>query len=339
MSIATSCYGQVMAAEIAEAPGVFVRGVVADHREKLERLALGARKSLYTIARGSSDAAANIIAYEAMRELSIPVTSLPPSIFSVGPGVRLNDSGVLLISQSGASEDLILCAKAVAAQGCPLVAVTNQPGSPVEAIAGATIPIAAGPELAVPATKTVIGSIAAGMSILSALSEDYAERCKNSAASFQAATWNNHPTLAALRAGLLEHRHIYVVGRDVGFGAAQEVALKIKETCAVQAEAFSASEVLHGPMQLATRSMLVVMLDTGQVSSQESLDIAQARFLQAGVAVLRLRATDFTDGAMTPAAAAGLLLLAAYSVILEAALALGFDPDAPSTLKKVTTTR
>lgn len=339
MSYATPSFGQIMASEIAEAPDVFVRAGLADHNDAVERLGLRTLKSIYTIARGSSDAAANIIAYEAMRELQIPVTSLPPSVFSVGPGVRLDGAGVLLISQSGASEDLVLCAKGARAQASPLFAITNKPGSPVEAIADVTLPISAGPELAVPATKTVIGAIAVGMAVLSALSKDYAASTRRSVAVFEKAEAKNHPILDALRAGLASHQHIYVVGRDVGFGAAQEIALKIKETCAIQAEAYSSSEGLHGPLQLATRSMLVLLLDTDQPEGRASLDIAQDRFLKAGVTVHRIRASDLAAAVMAPAASAALLLFSIYSVIREVSLALGYNPDAPSTLNKVTTTR
>lgn len=331
--------GRIMAAEIAEAPEVFLRAATACQKGALAGLALVELNAIYTIARGSSDAAANVIAYEAMRELQIPVTSLPPSVFSVGDGVRLEGAGVWLISQSGASEDLVLCAKSVLALKRPLVAITNTPHSAVEALADVTIPIAAGPELAVPATKTVIGSIGAGISILCALSEEYAERTIGSVESFRCAVVRNHPLQDALRAGLLRHQHIYVVGRDVGLGIAQELALKIKETCAIQAEAYSSSEVLHGPLQLATRSMLVLMVDTGQSLYQESLDIAEKRFSEAGVTVLRMRTAEVSDAYMTPITAAALLLHIVYSVIQQVSLALGHDPDSPSTLKKVTTTR
>lgn len=331
--------GQIMAAEIAEAPDVFARAALTDHRDTLSSLSLGQLRSIYTIARGSSDAAANVISYEIMRELQVPVTSLPPSIFSVGRGVRLTGSAVLLISQSGASQDLFLCAKGVVSQGVPLLTITNSPGSPVEALANVTFPIAAGPELAVPATKTVIGSLAVGVSILSSLSVKYAEKTKRSVDAFLEAKDSTHPALEALKTALLRHHHIYVVGRDVGFGAAQEIALKIKETCAIQAEAHSSSEVLHGPLQLATRNMLVVVIDTDQPAYQESLDIAESRFSETGVTVLRIRASDLSKAEMTPAASAAFLLFCIYSVVQQVAVALGYNPDAPSTLKKVTTTR
>ena len=66
-----------------------------------------------------------------------------------------------------------------------------------------------------------------------------------------------HPKAAAIRAALLRSPHVYVIGRDTGYGAAHEIALKLKECCAVHAEAYSASEVLHGPLQLVTKPLTV----------------------------------------------------------------------------------
>ena len=96
--------GQHMSREIAEAPAVFAAAVA----QPVTLPDLSQIRALYTVARGSSDAAANILAYEFMRETGLPATSLPPSIFSVGHGVRLDDSAVLVVSQSGASDDLVL---------------------------------------------------------------------------------------------------------------------------------------------------------------------------------------------------------------------------------------
>ena len=100
--------GSLMRAEIAEAPAVFARtaAIVLD-RAAISALDLPAARAFYTIARGSSDAAANILSYEFMRETGKPMTSLPPSVFSVGRGVDMSGSVALVVSQSGASEDLV----------------------------------------------------------------------------------------------------------------------------------------------------------------------------------------------------------------------------------------
>lgn len=330
--------GRHMAAEIAESPAVFANAASRDCSAEVAPLGLTEKRAIFTIARGSSDAAANVLSYEFMRELGVPVTSLPPSVFSLGKGVVMDDSAALVISQSGASDDLVRSAKGIKARGGVVAAITNVAGSNVEAESSATMPIGAGPELAVPATKSVIGSIAAGMSLLSALSESYANRANEAVASFAALEGVTHPDQDALRSALLRAQHVYVIGRDTGFGAAHEVALKLKECCALHAEAYSSSEVLHGPLQLVTKPLMILMLDTGQADIQDSLDTAEERFRAAGGTVVRIRPSDVGAGPLTPAAAAALLLYLVYPVILSLAVALGHDPDTPATLSKVTQT-
>ncbi|MFN5995754.1 MAG: SIS domain-containing protein [Paracoccaceae bacterium] len=327
--------GQHMSREIAEAPAVFAASVA----QPVTLPDLSNLRAFYTVARGSSDAAANILSYEIMRETGLPATSLPPSIFSVGQGVRLADSAVLVVSQSGASDDLVRSAKGAKAAKATVLALTNAPGSPVEAEAHATFRIGAGPELAVPATKSVIGAIAGGMALLSALVPLYAPRAAASAKAIAALRDKELPQTRAILAALLRASHVYVIGRDTGFGAAQELALKIKECCALHAEAYSSSEVLHGPLQLVTNPLLILILDTEQPDVQASLDTAETRFRAAGGTVFRLRPSDVGATHLTPAAAAAALLILTYPLALRTALALGHDPDRPATLSKVTQTR
>lgn len=335
--------GARMEAEIAEAPGAFARAlqqsVTVQAKTQLSALHLDQVRAFYTVARGSSDAAANILSYEFMRELGHPVTSLPPSVFSLGRGVDMTGSAVLVISQSGASEDLVRSAEGAARSGAAVIGLVNKSESPVEAAAHVTLPLLAGPELAVPATKSVVASIGAGMALLSALSPDYAQRAAASGPSLAGLAGKLHPEAKALTAAFLRAQHVYVIGRDTGFGAAQELALKLKETCALHAEAYSASEVLHGPLQLATKPLLVVILDTETPDVQNSLDTAEARFRAVGGSVVRLRPSDVGARDLAPAAAAAALLCLAYPLVRSVALALGHDPDQPATLSKVTQTR
>jgi glucosamine--fructose-6-phosphate aminotransferase (isomerizing) len=338
MTAAPAEPGALMAAEVAEAPAVFARAAAADHAAALAALAPATWRAIYTVARGSSDAAAGILAYEAMRETGLPVTSLPPSVFSLGAGVALGGAAVLMVSQSGASDDLVRSARGARARGARVLALTNVPGSPVEAAAELTLPIAAGPERAVPATKTVVGAIGAGMALIAALAPAYAPRARADAAALAALAPLRHPREAALVTALRDARHVYVIGRDTGFGAAQEIALKLKETCALHAEACSASEVLHGPLQLATEPLLALILDTGQPGLRPSLDLAGSRLAAAGATVLRLGPADVSAPALTPAGAAAALLCLLYPVVGAAARARGHNPDAPATLSKVTQT-
>ncbi len=323
--------GSLMAAEAAQSPGVFSRAAVQSIPGVIEF-----PRAIYTIARGSSDAAANILSYEFMRELGIPVTSLPPSIFSLGSGVDMNGSATLVISQSGSSSDLVLSAKGAARSGARVLAITNQPGSAVEAASDVTVAIGADPELAVPATKSVIGSVAAGMALLTKLKPAYMTKAQKAVSAIETMCLQ-HPQAASLQAAFLRARHVYVIGRDTGYGAAHEIALKLKECCAIHAEAYSSSEVLHGPLQLATNPLSVLLLDTGFAKIQDSLDQAEARFRAADCDVHRLRIADMGLDDV-PSAAAAALLAVIYPVILNTALALGLDPDAPETLSKVTQT-
>lgn len=325
-----------MASELQEAGLVFncaatqkVAGVLGEH-------SLSDVRAFYTIARGSSDAAANILAYEFMRELRIPVTSLPPSVFSIGSGVSMRGAAGLIISQSGASDDLIRATRGLRDNGGLAFAITNVPNSGVERAANAALGIKAGEEKAVPATKSVVGSIGAGLALLAALKPSYAEALALSVAQFAKVDDLPEHVHQALREAILGTRHLYIVGRDTGFGAAQEVALKIKETCAIHAEAYSASEVLHGPLQLATKPLTVLVLDTQAPGTSDSIKNAVERFSQTGAQVHHVR-SPVTN--LTPAAAAAAILRHIYPVILDVALELGFDPDAPETLSKVTVTR
>jgi glucosamine--fructose-6-phosphate aminotransferase (isomerizing) len=325
-----------MAREAAEAPSVFAGAATQPVDLRSDQPAF---KAIYTIARGSSDAAATILAYEFMAHLRVPVTSLPPSIFSLGDGVDLAGCMTMVVSQSGASDDLVKSAQGTQRSGAAVFAITNVAAAPVEKYADAIARIGAGPELAVPATKSVIGSVAAGMAILAALDPRYRGICDRSARQFQTlARFGNHPKLAEISAALLRAQHVYVIGRGSGYGTAQEVALKLKETCVLHAEAYSASEVLHGPLQLVTNPLLVLIMDTCEPKTQDSIDIAEARFRAAGSTVYRFRMRDMGCDDMAPAAAAAALLHAMYPVILATSLSLGLNPDAPANLAKITRT-
>ena len=326
--------GHHMRAEIAEAPGVFAVSAL----QTVSAPPLSTLRAFYTVARGSSDAAANILSYEVMRETGLPMTSLPPSVFSLGRGVTLTGSAVLVVSQSGASEDLVRSAKGAKSAGALVLALINAPRSPVEAFSDTLIPIGAGPELAVPATKSVIGAIAGGMALLGGLVPDYAPRAAASAREIAGMAGKSLPQTPALLSALLRASHVFVIGRDTGYGAAQELALKIKECCALHAEAYSSSEVLHGPLQLVTNPLLILILDTEQPDVQDSLNTAEARFRNAGGTVFRLRPSDVGAKGLTPAAAAAALLYLTYPLALQTALSLGHDPDRPATLSKVTQT-
>jgi len=328
--------GQFMASEILEAPEVFSCNAIADHSLAVSSIDLSKTQAFYTIARGSSDAVATILSYLFMSRLCKPATSLPPSIFSIYKDIHIGNAVGLVISQSGTSDDLVSCAKGIRKASGKVIALTNRPGSPVEDAANLTIPVSAGVERAIPATKSVIGSIAAGMSLLTALDPTYRKIAENASFAMRQLAHTDFIEHEELRSALQRANHVYVLGRGAGFGAAQEVALKLKETIALHAEAYSAAEALHGPLQLATNELFVLILDTGELESQASLDKAELMFRSAGADVLRLAPQN--KATSCSAAAAAMLILMLYPILLSIALDLGLDPDRPSTLSKVTRT-
>lgn len=329
--MSTAKPGALMRQESNQAADTLLAGITAatglDH--------LAAPASIYTVARGSSDAAATVLNYEFMRELAVPATTLPPSIFSLGAGVDMTGMTVVTISQSGASDDLVAATKGATARGAQTIAITNVDASAVESAATARAAINAGPERAVPATKTVVGAIAVGANVIGDWVPAYRAKLQAFANSTTAEELNsNADWLAALPAKITAAEHVFVVGREGLFGAAQEIALKIKECCGIHAEAYSASEVLHGPMQIAENGLLTILLDDGSPQTQAGLDLAEDRLSAGGSDVHRL----VLDIPAPQAICAAVFLIKIYPVILEAALSLDRDPDAPPSLAKVTVT-
>lgn len=333
----TKVAGALMRSEISEAPDKFIAMVTHD-MSGVDLEAITNARAIYTIARGSSDAAANILSYEAMRVLGKPVTTLPPSVFSLGDGVDMTGCAGLVITQSGGSSDLVKSCAGIKAHGGTAVVITNTDGSPASEIADVSIDMGAGPELAIPATKSVICTIAAGMALLGALSPTYGAVCSGAAKAMAEVKDKTLPEQKALVAALIASDSVYVIGRGCGFGAAQEIALKFKECAALHAEAYSSSEVLHGPLQLATKPLTVLILDTGEANIQDSLNTAETRFKAVNAPVFRLRPSDLGAVDVSPAVAAAILLYALYPVVHDVTVAQGMDPDTPETLAKITDT-
>ena len=333
----------LMYREAAEAAAVVRRQRL---RNAAAMAALGARlramkpRSLGTLARGSSDNAATYARYLIETHVDIMTSSVSPSVVSVYGAVRDMAGTVMLVfSQSGRSPDLIAAATAAQSQGALLVALVNDETSPLAALADVTLPLDAGPERSVAATKSFVATLAAivhlvaewtrSASLNAALDDLPAQLDAAWALDWHAAM----PPLAAARS-------LYVVGRGLGLGIAQEAALKAKETCGLHAEAFSAAEVRHGPMALVGPDFPVLLFAQDDASAA-SVDAAAQLFaarggpvIAAGVAGTITLPTLAADPAIQP------ILLAQSFYRLANALALlrGHDPDRPPHLAKVTET-
>ena len=325
----------VLAAQQLAANKAHIAGLGALLRRKKPR-------AVITIARGSSDHAATFARYLIETQLGILTSSLAPSISSVYKA-SLDLEGVLCfaISQSGKSPDLIRSVETAKAAGAFVVALVNAPGAPLEAVADLTIPLMAGPELSVAATKSFLLTLTAMLQLVAEWSADPAlagavEELPGDLAEAWRQDWS-----AAVEA-LKPARNLFVVGRGLGFGPACEAALKFKETCGLHAEAFSSAEVQHGPMALVGRGFPVLAFAQADETLPGLVELA-GRFAEREATVLL--AGSSAPGAVPLPAVAGhpaitpvLLIQSFYRMAALLSVARGFDPDRPPHLNKVTST-
>ena len=306
------------------------------------RLRASPPRAVVTCARGSSDHAATFAKYLIETRTGVVTASAGLSVSSVYAATQAMDGVLYLaISQSGKSPDLLASVRAAKAAGAFTIALVNDVASPLAQLVDEVIPLHAGPELSVAATKSYIAALSAIVQLVAAWTGD--EDLKAGLAALPAGlaqAWALDWTPAVERLKLA--RNLYVLGRGVGFGVAQEAALKFKETCGLHAEAFSAAEVLHGPMALVKSGFPVLMFAQND-ESRDSVD-EMAQGLKARHAdVLLARAGETSPCALRALAAHPvvepiLMIQSFYRMANALSVARGYDPDSPPHLNKVTET-
>ena len=332
-----------MFAEAAEAPAAVAR-LLAHNRDRSAALgsALRARPPglVLTCARGSSDHAATFAKYLIETRIGTPVASTAPSVASVyGATPLLGPSLCLAISQSGASPDLLATVDSLAAAGATLAAIVNDESSPLAGRADWLLPLKAGPERSVAATKSYIASLAAVLQLVEDWSGN-ADASLEELPDLLERAWSCDWTPLVERLG--DVRGLYVLGRGLGFGIAQEAALKFKETCGLHAEAFSTAEVRHGPMALVGSDFPLLVFRQPDRTA-EGIDALAAECAARGAPVFVVGAS--VPGAVTlpsiaanPAIAPLLHIQSFYRAATMLSVSRGLDPDSPPHLKKVTET-
>jgi glucosamine--fructose-6-phosphate aminotransferase (isomerizing) len=296
-----------------------------------------------TIARGSSDHAANFLKYAIELTARVPVASLGPSIVSIyGRELKLERAAAIAISQSGKSPDIVAMAEAARRGGALNFAITNTAGSPLAAAADFTIDLRAGPERSVAATKTFVSSVVAGLALVAHWAAD--EKLIAALATLPlalrdavACDWS--PLLTALDG----HNSLYVLGRGPTLAIAGEAALKFKETCGIHAEAYSAAEVMHGPVRIVEGGFPLLVLaarDAAEPSVAGMADKLAAQGAMTFVTSERTSAARHLPFAVSghPLTDALVLIVSFYGFVEALARHRGFDPDKPPHLKKVTET-
>lgn len=335
-----------MAREIAEIPEAAAR-FLAENAERLaavgSELARLDPSLLITVARGSSDHAASYLKYAVELSVGVPVASVGPSVASVyARPLRLRRAACLAISQSGASPDIVAMMHAAQDAGALTLALTNTPDAPLNAAAQHALPLLAGPEASVAATKSFTTSALGGIAVLAAWSGDddlQAALCDFPARLAEALTLD----WGAMSDKLQSAQSAYVLGRGPGFAIAAEMALKLKETCGLHAEAHSAAEVLHGPAAIVRAGFPVVALAV-QDKALPHVRATAKRLAEQGADVL-VTSPDVpgTTALPLPAPLHPLLdplvaIAAFYPLVEELSRRRGFDPDTPFRLQKITAT-
>ena len=332
--------------EAAEAAETVARQLERNNAD-LRKLAASLRDKpppfVATCARGSSDHAATYAKYVIETQTGCVTASASPSIESIySIPLRLRDALYLVISQSGASPDLLRSAEAARNAGARVVALVNAENSPLAALAETVIPLQAGAEKSVAATKSFIGSLSAVLNLFAHWRQDAAllaalhELPEQLHQAFEL-DWS------PLVNGLRDMHDLFVLGRGYGLGAAQEAALKLKETCALHAEAFSSAEVRHGPMELVG-PRLPVLLFAQQDDALAGVMATARDFHQRGAEVWTAAPGASGRDALPivptgqPMFAPILAIQSFYRAVNALAIARGRDPDHPPHLAKITET-
>jgi glutamine---fructose-6-phosphate transaminase (isomerizing) len=339
-----------MAAELREAPGA-VAGQSASLATPLQDLTarLNARppRLVVTCARGSSAHAATFAKHLIELDLGIPVAAAAPNIATVyGQRLRLDGQLFLAISQSGRSDDLVETATMARRAGALTAVLVNATDSPLAAACDIVLPIGAGPELSVAATKSFVATLAALLRFVASWADDdqlptALDRLPERLAKATELDWS-----AALDA-LTAADSLVTIGRGPTLAIAREAALKLKEIANLHAEAFSGAEFLHGPVALvSTRYPILLFMPTD--AAAQGLGRLATDLAGKGAAVLAT-GPPIHGGAATrslPALAADhpesdavCLIQSFYAMMVRLAERLGIDADRPRHLQKVTRTR
>jgi glucosamine--fructose-6-phosphate aminotransferase (isomerizing) len=329
--------------ESAEVPAVIERqnrvlaGQIADLLGELRRRA---PRLVVTCGRGSSAHAATFGKHLFERYLGIPVSAAAPNVASVyGRSLDLRDQLFIAISQSGRSEDLIVTAEMARSAGAITTAILNDVKSPLARACEFVLPMEAGPEFSVAASKSFIASLASLLHLTAQWTGDAqmtenVERLPDRLAAATKLDWSSAlPTFSRASSAM-------TVGRGPTLAIAREAALKLKEVCNIHAEAFSSAEIQHGPISLVGETFPVLVFTPTDAAAagverlRSQLSHQGAAVFAAGQAPAELPAPE----PQQPEADATCLIQAFYRFVLALAESRGSDVDHPRHLQKVTST-
>ncbi len=291
-------------------------------------------KMVMIIGRGSSDHAGVFGKYLFEIEVGVPTFAAAPSVASVyGKALKLDKALAIVISQSGRSPDILSQAQMAKDAGAYTIALVNDETSPLAELVDDVLPLKAGPENSVAATKSYLATLSALLQLAAnwGKNEELINALQTLPAGLQKAI-DSEVQLSA--EALADTRNLVVLGRGLGFAVSKEIALKLKEVCSIHAEAFSSAEFLHGPVTLVAQKLTIIdchVNDESATAHKEQVVEVTNR----GADMIHL---DQVVNNIHPRLAPLLVLQRFYLDVEKVALAKGFNPDEPQGLKKVTRT-
>jgi len=341
--------GQVMEAEIAEQPAVLAR-ILRDGSAAIDAVAavIAAREPRFVLltARGTSDNAALYAKYLVEVLMGVPAGLTSPSTTTAyGARPDLRDVLVIAVSQSGGSPDIVESTAIARECGAITLAVTNNASSALASAAELHLAVLAGPELALPATKTYTAQLLTLYLLISQLADR------------RTPDVNRLPQLAekvladaqGMRELAMRYRfasHLVVTARGYAHATAREAALKIMETSYLSTHAFSGADLLHGPLVMVDTASPVIAIAPAGVGGSALAPVLE-RLQERGADLLVIGAPAYVvsgsvgftlptdvDETLSPI----LEILPLQRLAYEIAVTRGLDPDAPRALAKVTRT-
>jgi glucosamine--fructose-6-phosphate aminotransferase (isomerizing) len=342
--------GAIMAREMAEQPAVLQR-VLDEGLPAIREVAaeIGRRKPRFVLltARGTSDNAALYAKYLIEVGLGVPagLTSMSTAT-AYGARPDLTDVLSITVSQSGGSPDLVAYTEMAKAAGALTLAVTNVPGSPVNAASELALDVLAGPEKALPATKSYTAELLTLYLLVDAVRGGDGSAAKG-IAQLAAEIGQRREEVAQLAERYRFASRLVITSRGYGYPTAREAALKVMETSYLPAHAFSGADLLHGPLAMVDNVSPVIAVASegaGGAALEPVLDRLRERGADLVVVGSREHVAGASAGFVLPSGVAEevapiLEILPLQRLAYEVTMARGLNPDAPRALAKVTQTK
>jgi len=343
--------GELFLSEIREQPQALAR--LLEHEDDFAAIgrALVERRPavIRLVGHGSSDNAASygVYAFGLLPGLTALRDSISLTVY-YDAQLDLSGSVVLALSQSGRTPDVVEYVERTRARGALTVALTNDPGSELGRAADAVLPLSAGPERAVAATKTYLNQLAAIALLAGGAAgrgREVADGLRRVGELLAGALEPLEKAVPAVATSYAFVGRMFVVGRGLEYATAREVALKLTETCRVAAEPLTATDLSHGPVA-ALDALFPVWTIASPDQALPAVVEAAARAREAGATIVASgSAAAAIDGAAhvlpvpeAPSPYLSPLLSVLPGQLFAAALSLakGLDPDSPVGLTKVT---